>query len=354
MQRATFEKFLAELRDAEPAQLPTFTVPATRYRDATWLERELATVFRAPRIVAASAELAPGACLPIDLPGASALLTRDASGTVRAFANACRHRGTRLVDAPCAAKAITCPYHAWTYDLAGALVHVPHATAFPGIGKRDLVEKPVAERHGLIWLGDDAATHAEELDADLAALSLDDHVLFRRSRVQRRANWKLVIEAFLDGYHIRVLHRDSIYRFFRDACSVAEPVGPHICAVTARRALLDDVPPRLRGTPSCVIAPSTVIIVHPDFVSVLTVYPLAPDLLDWDHMMLVPRGGDTTHWEKSWQLIDETVFQREDLWVCEQIQRTIMAGDTHELVFGALEESVRWFHAALDAAMARD
>ena len=350
MQPATFDKFLADLREARPSTAEPFVVPAGRYRDPAWLERELATVFRAPRIVAASAELAAGACLPIDLPGASALLVRDTAGTVRAFANACRHRGTRLVDAPCSAKAITCPYHAWTYDLAGALVHVPHESAFDGMGRRDLLEKPVAERHGLIWLGERATTHAHELDADLAALGLDEHVLFKRSRVQRRANWKLVIEAFLDGYHIRVLHRDSIYRFFLDACSLAEPVGDHIRAVTARRALREDVEPRMRGTPSFVIAPSTVIIVHPDFVSVLTVYPLAPDLLDWDHMMLVPRAraAETPHWEKSWQLIDETVFQREDLWVCEQIQRTIMAGDTHELVFGALEEPVRWFHAALE------
>ena len=346
MEASNFERFLAELREPKPAATPPFTIGAERYRDQAWLDRELASVFRGPRAVAASSEVT--GAMPVDLPGASALLVRDGS-TVRAFANACRHRGTRLVDAPCAAKALVCPYHGWTYDLDGSLRHVPHESAFAGITDRGLVQKPCALRHGLVWLGEPPAA----LDADLAALKLDEHVLYKRARTTRRCNWKLVIEAFLDGYHIRVLHRDSIYRFFLDAASVAEPVGPHIRAVTARRALRDGASGDLRllGTPSFVIFPSTVIIVHPDFVSVITVYPLAPDVTDWDHMMLVPRGGDEAHWAKSWQLIEETVFQREDLWVCEQIQKSIMTGATDELLFGTLEEPVRWFHDALVAQL---
>ena len=350
MERTSFERMIDQLRDARPLDTQPFTFGVERYRDPAWMERELATVFRAPRIAAASSELAAGACLPVDLPGASALLVRDADGVVRAFANACRHRGTRLVDAPCAAKALVCPYHGWTYGLDGTLLHVPHAEAFAGIDQRGLVEKPVVERHGMIWLGG-----APGLDADLAALGLDAHVLYKRSRTTRRCNWKLVIEAFLDGYHIRVLHRDSIYRFFLDATSVAEPVGPHIRAVTARRAIRDNAKGDLRllGTPSFVLFPSTVIIAHPDFTSVITVYPLAPDVTDWDHLMFVPhdRAGETDHWQKSWQLIEEIVFQREDLWVCEQIQKSIMTGATDELLFGTLEEPVRWFHATLDAAL---
>ena len=86
------------------------------------------------------------------MPVGGTLLVRDPAGTLRAFANACRHRGTRLVDKPCATKAFVCPYHGWTYDLDGALLHVPHADAFAGaeVG-RDLIELPVerAPRPGL-------------------------------------------------------------------------------------------------------------------------------------------------------------------------------------------------------------
>jgi phenylpropionate dioxygenase-like ring-hydroxylating dioxygenase large terminal subunit len=369
MQRADLLRFTEMLRAEHagaprPMRLP-FTIPAARYRDHAWYERERAVVRAAPRIVAVSSEVAPGGCLPIDVPGTSALLTRTPDGTLRAFANACRHRGTRLVDAPCRAKAVTCPYHAWTYDLAGALIHVPHLEAFAGIepATRGLAELAVSERHGLVWLGADAAAHAEPLDGDLAALGFADHVAYRRARTTRRCNWKLVIEAFLDGYHIRVLHRDSIYRFFLDAASVAEPAGPHIRAATARRALLDAPQPmttlddaalRTLATPSYLIFPATVVIAHPDFISVITVHPLAPDVTDWEHLMLIPavRAGEAEHWARSWGLIEEGVFQREDLWVCEQAQRGLAAGTTDELLFGALEFPVRWFHEALERGQA--
>lgn len=343
---------------------PLFAVPAECYRDAGVLERERAALTAAPRVVAAASALAPGAWLPVDLPGTSLLLARDADGTVRGFRNACRHRGTRLVDAPCAAaKAIACPYHAWTYDLAGRLIHLPHAAAFPGIDPADrgLAPLPVVERHGLIWLGTDVDAHLGALGADLAALDLDRHVLWRRGRARRRCNWKLVIEAFLDGYHIRVLHRDSVYRFFLDAMSVAEPVGPHIRALTARRALrdaptdVDALSPsalRLLATPSLLVFPFTTVVEHPDFLSIMVAEPIAPDITDWDHLMLVPadRIHETELWDRSWQLIEEGVFQSEDLWVCEQAQRSIATGDTTELTFGALEFPVQWFHAALARA----
>jgi glycine betaine catabolism A len=348
---------------AAPADPAPFTVPIARYRDAAWCARERAALFRGPRIVAASASLGAGACAPIDRADVgAAIVARGPDGVARAFANACRHRGTRLVDAPCAAKALVCPYHGWTYDLTGALIHVPHLAAFPGLAPagRGLVPRPLVERHGLVWLGDDVDGYLGEIGADLAALALDRHVLWQRARGVRRCNWKLVIEAFLDGYHIRVLHRDSIYRFFLDAASVAEPAGPHVRAITGRRALRE-APQDVSGadlrqlaTPSLLLFPSTIFIEHPDFVSILTVAPLAPDLTDWDHMMLIPteRAGEAEHWTRSWSLIEEGVFQREDLWVCEQAQRGIDAGATDEMLFGELESAVRWFHVALAAALA--
>jgi phenylpropionate dioxygenase-like ring-hydroxylating dioxygenase large terminal subunit len=377
-----------------------FTIPADRYRSPAWLERERA-VLAGPRIVALSSRIARSSVVPID----GGLLVRDAAGTLRAFANACRHRATRLVDAPGAAKAIVCPYHGWTYGLDGALLHAPHEQAFAGylpvgadspapaggarlpqVGgpRRDLTPLPVVERHGLVWMAGEAAAGGDvvaqddgsgeslgaHLDrylgaiaADLDAAAFDRHVVFREARVARACNWKLVIEAFLDGYHIRTLHRDSIYRFFVDGGSVAEHIGQHVRAVTVRRALLEaaqevaargTIDARVVSTPSLTLFPATTIIEHPDFVSIITVAPLGPDRTDYRHWMLVPadRAHETAHWDRSWQLIEETVFQREDLWVCEQVQRGLAEGHTDELLFGALEHAVEWFHADLDAAMA--
>jgi glycine betaine catabolism A len=374
MERAHHERLIETLRGelvapAPPAR-PALRIPAERYRSAAQVERERAAVFGGlhhghwrgpPRVLAAASALAAGHCLPIDVAGVSLILTRGSDGVARGFANACRHRATRLVDAPCAAKALVCPYHGWTYDLAGQLIHAPHPEAFAPGDRRDLGALPIAERHGLIWIGADLAGYLGGLDADLAALGLDRHVVWRARRATPRCNWKLIVEAFLDGYHIRILHRDSVYRFFIDAASRGEPVGPHIRAVTARRALRDApgalaevAELRTLATPSYVLFPGTVVIVHPDFVSCITLHPLAADATDYEHIMLVPaaRADEAAHWDKSWTLIEDTVFQREDLWVCEQVQRGLAAGATDELVFGELEEPVRWFHAELDRALA--
>lgn len=350
--------------DGAPAAHGTFEIPAERYRSEAWLARERAAFANMPRIALPSSAIpTPGSCHPIDMPGASALLVRGADGRARAFYNACKHRGTRLVAAPCTAKAMVCPYHGWTYDLTGALVHVPHPEAFAGIdlGKRNLDELAVTERHGLVWIGgaldQTVGDHLGEIDADLAALDLGTHAIYRSSRITRRCNWKLIIEAFLDGYHIRILHRDSIYRFFIDASSVAEPAGQHIRAITGRRTLRDAASAandfRTLSTPSFLVFPATVLIVHPDFVSVINVHPLSPNQTDYQHMMLVPadRLGDTAHWDYNWSLIEETVFQREDLWVCEEEQRGIEAGATDHLLFGSLEHAVRWFHASIERSL---
>ena len=107
------------------------------------------------------------------------------------------------------------------------------------------------------------------------------------------------------------------------------------------------------STPSYLVFPSTIIIEHPDFVSVVTVLPLTPDSCDYQHLMLVPaaRAGEREHWDRSWTLIEEGVFQREDLWVAEQSQRGLASGAIDELLFGTLEHPVRDFHAAIDHAL---
>ena len=353
MQAEHARHLIDRLRSHGPLVGETFELDAARYHSQVWFEREQ-PLRELPRIVATSSSIAPGACMPVG----GTLLARDAAGTLRAFANACRHRGTRLVDKPCATKAFVCPYHGWTYGLDGALLHVPHADAFDGaeVG-RNLIELPTSEHHGLVWLGTDVPAHVGALAADLAALDAERLVTFRSSSTRRRCNWKFLVEAFLDGYHIRTLHRDSIYRFFMDAASLAEPVGHHIRAVTARRALKDgaaDAPARDLVTPSLFVFPATTIVEHPDFISILTAHARGPEHTDFDHLMLVPadRISETEHWQKSWDLIEGVVFQREDQWVCEEMQHGIDTG-VERLLFGKLEHGVRWFHDSIDAVTAR-
>jgi glycine betaine catabolism A len=146
------------------------------------------------------------------------------------------------------------------------------------------------------------------------------------------------------------LHRDSIYRFFIDAASRVERVGPHMRAMSARRPLNESGPVdegsmlHDLGTPSFVIFPATIIICHPDSISLISLTPLAADRTAVDHTLLVSYD-DVEHAAKTWAMIEDGVIQREDLWACEQIQRSL----DDELLFGGLEHAVRWFHESLDA-----
>ncbi len=221
-------------------------------------------------------------------------------------------------------------------------------------------------RHGFVFLKltpFSAKDHLGGVDRDLEELGLGSYCAYRKRTREVRGNWKLIVDAFLDGYHIRHLHRDTVYRFFIDSAAEAERVGPHIRAVTARRTLRDASSEEIGAsdlrklvTPSHVVFPNVVLIFHPDYTSVLRLEPLAPDRTRFHHRMLVPRlpqgEAEELHFNRSFELIDEGVFAKEDLAVVEAMQRGIAASPGEKLLFGDLEKAALWFHESIDAALA--
>jgi glycine betaine catabolism A len=343
-------------------------ITAAEYLSEARFASEQEHVFRRlPQIVAVEAELpARGTCLVREVAGVSIILTRGAGGEVRGFRNACRHRATALLDAPCTLKAIVCPYHGWTYDLAGALIHVPHRDAFDARceARQGLLEVPVAVRHGLVF----AALAPFDLPDFLAPI--DDELvsvggtwpLYRRVTREVSGNWKLIIDAFLDAYHLRQLHRTTIYSFFADACAEIEPAGRHIRAVVARRGFAEAQGTDLAGpafrqlvTPSYFVFPATNVIIHPDYLSILTCQPLAAGRTRFDHWMLIPElpksEAESAHWEKSFELIDGGVFAREDLRIVEAMQRGMATSGDPTVVFGRHEHASLWFHRHVSALL---
>ena len=112
------------------------SLPGWLYHDAEFLEAEKKAFLRAaPQVVCHDSDIAePGEWRRLDYLGESVLVIRGDDGEARAFANVCRHRGSRLVDGEggCA-KVLTCPYHAWSYGRDGRLVGVPHRHEYPGL-----------------------------------------------------------------------------------------------------------------------------------------------------------------------------------------------------------------------------
>ena len=230
---------------------PEAHIPVENYTSESIREAEIARLFRPlPLIAGHGSELGAGQVLAHDDYGVPLLLTRDADGRFRAFLNVCRHRGMRLVAATGKAEpraSVVCPYHGWTYKLDGALRHRLHAEAFDECSAADtrLVALPCEERHGLLWVVPtpeatiDVAAWLDGLDGELPFFGIDGLRHFRTVRAEYPANWKLIVDAFLEAYHIRVLHKDTIYPFFADGLTAGDRFGPHIQSLVARRAAQD-------------------------------------------------------------------------------------------------------------------
>src|SRR5262245_8368252 len=202
-------------------------VAAYSCRDRAKLERE--RLFRdRPIFMGLATRLKKaGDYVAEDVAGMPVLMTRGAEGQVNAFANICRHRGAPVAQGCGTARAFACPYHGWTYDLAGRLLGTTDKVGFAGIdpASHGLVRLPAAERHGMLFVrpkpvgkGETAEIDVEAdlgaLAADLAALSLETYPLFSVDRVNPRINWKFAIDTFLEGYHIPHLHRKTIAPYF--------------------------------------------------------------------------------------------------------------------------------------------
>jgi choline monooxygenase len=162
----------------------------------------------------------------------SLLITRDKQGRLRAFYNVCRHRGARLIEAPCKLNVIRCPYHSWGYDLEGRCIGTPlfegsdipsdqqamfDMSSVKKFDRADYGLYPVRVEAwgGLVfvnldgqapplseWLGD--------LPQRLAGYRLDEWTLQRRKTYHVNANWKLVAENYMEYYHLPWVHPELI------------------------------------------------------------------------------------------------------------------------------------------------
>lgn len=205
----------ASLRAAIGGISEASTLPPACYTGAEALAAETSGLLRRSWLgVARSDEWRePGDYSTLELAGAPVILLRDEERRLRAFANTCRHRGTRLLEGSGNAARIRCPFHGWTYALDGSLRGATRMGATKGFRRADmgLVEFRTAERGGFafVTLSDEAPGIDEWLGAfdDLhAPWRLDELVTTRRRELEVECNWKLFLEVFNESYHLEYVH----------------------------------------------------------------------------------------------------------------------------------------------------
>ena len=195
------------------------TLPASWYSDPEILRLERELIFAHAWQYAGVLEQVtePGAFFTCNAGGIPVVVLRDRAGELRGFVNVCRHRGHEVAQGCGRRETLQCPYHAWTYDLDGSLRAAPRADREPGFDRSDWSLLPVlVEAWGpLVFVNPDinAAPLAETLGTlpqEMVARGLDPAELVYRGRSREwivEANWKIVIENYLECYHCPVAHK---------------------------------------------------------------------------------------------------------------------------------------------------
>jgi phenylpropionate dioxygenase-like ring-hydroxylating dioxygenase large terminal subunit len=202
---------------SQPDGLDDWSLPGWLYFDPEFFEAEKKAFLRsAPQVVCHESDIAqPGEWRTLDFLGESVIVIRGDDGAARAFANVCRHRGSRLVDGTggCA-KVLTCPYHAWSYARDGGLVGVPHRGEYPGLRTEELGLKPLPLENWrgflFVTLEPGAPSVAEMMapyDAEVAPYRFEElRAIGRVTLRPRPLNWKTIADNYSDHLHIPVGH----------------------------------------------------------------------------------------------------------------------------------------------------
>ncbi|HET6504246.1 MAG TPA: aromatic ring-hydroxylating dioxygenase subunit alpha [Amycolatopsis sp.] len=327
------------------------TLPGRYYTDPAIFARERARIFESRWIAAArSSELdRPGRFRTVQVGGESVVLVRGSDGGLRAFLNVCRHRGAKLcteVDGE-VKRALRCPYHAWTYGLDGSLVAAPNLSALADVdrGEYGLVAVALREWLGYAWVclaGEPpsfdetvrGAVTARLGEADVVdRWEMDTLAVGRRIVYDVKANWKLIVENFMECYHCATIHPEltEVLPEFAGGYAAQYYVGhgaefgADIAGFTVDGSEGFDTLAGLGGHHdrryyAVTVNPQVFINLVPDHVIFHRMYPMAVDrtVVECDWLYSPEVVGSGTDVSRSVELFDRV--NRQDFDACERCQ----------------------------------
>ncbi len=230
---------------------------AERYFSQEWHDLEVEHVWRKVWQMACRAEAIPnvGDHVVYDVADESVIVVRTAPDQIRAYINSCLHRGTQLRHEGGSVQQFRCPFHGFTWDLDGTLVHIPNQWDFPHVVPDQfcLPEAKVGEWGGFVFINLDPDCeplegYLEVLPDEFTAFPLEDRWTAVHVAKVMPCNWKLALEAFIESFHIGTTHPQTA-AYVADANTQYDvfPESRHV----NRMITLEGVPsPNLRNVPA--------------------------------------------------------------------------------------------------------
>jgi len=346
-------------------------LPAHAYTDPAVWEQEKERIFsRSWLVVCRDDQLGePGAFITKEIAGARLLIVRGRDGVIRAFHNVCRHRAMAVAAGGGTARNFVCPYHAWTYDLDGALIAAPEMerTANFERGRNGL--KPVRCETSLGFVAINLDDDAEPFGADLGELAeqIAPWNLAGMKTVYERIyettwDWKVMWENAIEGYHTSVLHRESAGSAIPTALSwISEELDGRPWS-DLHHPFVGDMPPPAPGGPPVIdglpesasreyvflhVWPCLGFYLNPDKISAYICEPVAPGRHRFVWRFFVP--GDAVDQEgfSEWRDYTATRYhqiQSEDESACRSVQAGLETGAWEPGRYSDKERACWHFH----------
>jgi len=240
-------RLLAETSGAQSR--PAHSLSGYFYRSPVVYEAELSGIVYRSWLYAGHVSQIPAAgdFFQYEVDEDAFIVTRAEDGSIHAMVNSCRHRGARVCEEPQGnRKSFVCPYHGWTYAMDGSLRGARHMDRQPAFCPADagLRQLRVVERHGLIFINADPnaadfSAALDRIDPALAPYELGSAKVAHRETYCVDANWKLVLENYLECYHCATSHRS--YAQSHSIKDISASIAPLRAALWERAVRLTGV-----------------------------------------------------------------------------------------------------------------
>jgi Rieske 2Fe-2S family protein len=360
--------------DLSPSLIPT--LPGRSYTDPTVFQQEQARIFETYWFAAArSADIdGPGSFRTVDVGRENVLIVRGRDRALRAFLNVCRHRGARVCmeQSGTGRRKLQCGYHAWTYSLDGALVAAPNLTQMEDVDRSryGLIPVHLREWLGYVWvsLAEEPPSFEDTVvgavagrlgDADVIDdWGIDRLDVGRRITYDVKANWKLIVENFMECYHCATIHPEltEVLPEFADGYAAQYFVGHGAAFGEDVQGFTVDGSEGVAALPgvdaehdrkyyAITVNPQVFINLVPDHVIFHRMYPVAADRTvvecDWLYLPeVVAKGLDLTRSVELFHRVNEQDF--------DAAERCQLAADSRAYARGGVlvpsEHHIGLFH----------